>query len=539
MKIFRLLFIVTIILPQFLFAQDNTPKPKKSAIRSYREMITQPPPKDESQKIILHQYYKITISPQKFTVPLLKHRINVFPLETKYDNAYPFYVEAKLKFNEIKFNQLQTVWKSDPYRLLDSTKDADKCTQLEFNRFPLYSHYSSKQNLIPVDGVDEERIYHKLDDVYKFLEKGSKSRLYNWSESAELKGIATLLSFVQEMRELARYLSDKADWEIRNGKFDDAIKTIKTGLALGNHVKNSIPYNTFVEMLVGIAINGVMYKQLFHLISQPDAPNLYPALTQYQPNTNVISVINSERSFWLLNSNFNPEILDNIDKASNEVCKNVLEEIALVLAYNTNGTSDDLYDKKAPKVSQIVSVFCVLLYQPAKQHLRDSGLSDEKIESLSLYQIVVPYLIKRVQHFYDLMCIEATFELGKSYSAFRSNETDIVDTLDYINPVDLFLRLVLPPTYAAQCAVLRESQTIDRLKIIEAIRYYAAVNNGKLPESLDAITEVPVPKICPLTGRHYNYKLEGKTITIDYNIMNHPKSSTSIDNNARMQIVLE
>ena len=54
------------------------------------------------------------------------------------------------------------------------------------------------------------------------------------------------------------------------------------------------------------------------------------------------------------------------------------------------------------------------------------------------------------------------------------------------------------------------------MKIIEAIRYYAAVHDGKLPESLGAIKEIPVATDDPMTGKPLGYKVEGRTAIIDY-----------------------
>jgi hypothetical protein len=49
---------------------------------------------------------------------------------------------------------------------------------------------------------------------------------------------------------------------------------------------------------------------------------------------------------------------------------------------------------------------------------------------------------------------------------------------------------------------------VAALRVVEAIRMYAATKGGALPESLDNITDVPVP-LDPVTGKPFGYHLEG------------------------------
>ena len=84
------------------------------------------------------------------------------------------------------------------------------------------------------------------------------------------------------------------------------------------------------------------------------------------------------------------------------------------------------------------------------------------------------------------------------------------------NPVAIYLNLLMPAVQAVNNAFLRMDQSIDLLKIVEAIRYYAAVHEGKLPESLDAIQELDVPKINPINGQPYGYHAEGNKAVVDF-----------------------
>jgi hypothetical protein len=529
----QILVVTFIFLPQLVLAQDNTEKTKKPAIATHRAVTNISPTTDNKLPDNLPDeilyYTKMTVSPQNFPTQLLKNRLNVYSIELDYDNAHPFYVEAKKIYDEVYYQTMRPLWQSKEYSDLRLKKEYEKISQLEFKHFPLYAQYNSKNLEATAD--DEANLYKNLSQVYKLLEKGSLCRYYNWSTNKHL-GITTILPHIDYQRELARYLESKADWEIRNGNYTDAIKTIKVGLALGKHAKNATPV-TLIGFMIGCAINQSMQKQLLHLAAQPNSPNLYLALTQLNHNDDdaLTNAIDAERNFFL-GEYASRDTLDNLDSASDAECKDILEKMTNTLfilsdVSNSSSKNIDNSEKKYSTTQTLAfSTLCILSYLPAKQRLRDKGLSDEKIESLSIYQVITPHLIERIQLAYDMLCIETSFKSDESHEAFKFESNNKMKWLDSNNssPIDIYLDLFLPSAAMTKIAYQREIQTLDRLKIVEAIRYYAAVHEGNLPESLDEIKEIAVAKICPITGKPYKYKVEGKTFSIDYNSSPRPKS---------------
>jgi hypothetical protein len=59
----------------------------------------------------------------------------------------------------------------------------------------------------------------------------------------------------------------------------------------------------------------------------------------------------------------------------------------------------------------------------------------------------------------------------------------------------------------------RVERRIAALRCVEALRLYAAAHDGKLPASLDLLTEVPVPAD-PLTGKSFRYTSSGASFTL-------------------------
>jgi hypothetical protein len=74
-------------------------------------------------------------------------------------------------------------------------------------------------------------------------------------------------------------------------------------------------------------------------------------------------------------------------------------------------------------------------------------------------------------------------------------------------------RVFLPAVLKVQSAQARIERKLAALRVIEALRMHAAAHGGELPETLAAVTVVPVPND-PGTGRPFEYKREGRTATL-------------------------
>ena len=93
--------------------------------------------------------------------------------------------------------------------------------------------------------------------------------LQNIQDSVSLLGI-------QDLRTIAFLLSVECRYQIAEQRFDDAIETLQTGLALARHVGQG---NTLIQGLVAIALAQVMFSCVLEWIQVPGSPNLYWPLT--------------------------------------------------------------------------------------------------------------------------------------------------------------------------------------------------------------------------------------------------------------------
>jgi hypothetical protein len=74
-------------------------------------------------------------------------------------------------------------------------------------------------------------------------------------------------------------------------------------------------------------------------------------------------------------------------------------------------------------------------------------------------------------------------------------------------------RSFLPAIERVMRAQIRVDRRIAALRIVEAIRLYAAAHDGKLPKSLAQITVVTIP-VDPLTGKAFEYQIVDGTAVL-------------------------
>jgi hypothetical protein len=75
-------------------------------------------------------------------------------------------------------------------------------------------------------------------------------------------------------------------------------------------------------------------------------------------------------------------------------------------------------------------------------------------------------------------------------------------------------RALLPAIEHARAAEARVDRDFAALLVLEALRLYAAAHEGRLPDSLADITDVPIPTD-PLTGQPFLYRRDGSDAVLE------------------------
>ena len=113
----------------------------------------------------------------------------------------------------------------------------------------------------------------------------------------------------------------------------------------------------------------------------------------------------------------------------------------------------------------------------------------------------------------------------------RSRLKEAEQRLKSVNAGPLTVLAELQPSIKSCLdAQMRLDRRVAALRVVEAIRLYAASHDGKLPDDLTQITEVPVPED-PATGKPFEYRRDGAAavlVLLEAGITRQPISSYRI-----------
>jgi hypothetical protein len=357
---------------------------------------------------------------------------------------------------------------------------------------------------LPLNALPKEDVRKELapfDKVCELLDKGARCEHCDWGIRDRLreKGIAALLPEIQPMRECATLLRVKAHLEMADGRFDKALLTLRTGFALARHVGES---ETLICFLVGVAIANMMESELDQLISCPDAPNLYYALTDLPaPPISMRKALESER-LWLPGTFPGlGDVVENLD--AGPLPEEKLKDWAKV----AEGLSND----KLGYAGRVYLAWNIRQkHEIAKKALIAAGRPRDKVKAMPHLQVAMLHAVLE----YDAALDNLLVWEKRPYWERNDPETDVnkrylKDRWKYYDSSAIPLTpLVMPAVKKVSVARVRLERKTALLRTVEALRLHAATHDGKLPASLAAVTEVPLPRD-PFTGKSFEYELRG------------------------------
>ncbi|MFI5454753.1 MAG: hypothetical protein ACHRXM_04820 [Isosphaerales bacterium] len=423
----------------------------------------------------------LIVSPTAAPVPALKYRLLPSFADLNPGDAAPIYLR-------IRHEMIEEAWKQ-------LSEKPRKWLEVPLQDFP----------------VAEARPFVAMwGNRLKQIEFGAHRKTCDWNYTLpeeRLNAIAILLPDAQDMRTWGRLLALKARVEIAEGKFDDAVHTIETGLTFSRHVAAG-PF--VINGVIGIAIATHMLDRCDELIAQRGAPNLYWALTALpRPLIDMRNELEVEQ----------------------KLCENLIPELSEAKLARPRGAAEwgslmarmherivklcrSLIDSQDGTAGlQILSGWDFARFKAetlptAREYLKTSRkLTDQQVDAMSEDQIVALYITDHHRELWDdhfkasyLPARDAITQLIAAENRFSSAK---------MGPFVLFVQL-LPAVQAGLKAELRLDRRVAALRVIEALRMYAAAHHGSLPESLNQITEVPVPDD-PATGKPFEYRCTGNS----------------------------
>ncbi|HEY7326729.1 MAG TPA: hypothetical protein VH592_03755 [Gemmataceae bacterium] len=413
---------------------------------------------------------KLTLSPAAAPSPALKYLLLPELIDQTPGNAALEYYRA---FSPEWWGNIrqQKTWET-----------IDKALQTPLEKFP-------RKDL---GWLDNNRMLEQVD-------RAARREFVDWGMGERLRreGYELLLPDVQSLRQISALLAARARLEIAESRFDKALYTLQTGLALAHHVGDGV---ILIQDLVGMAVAQQTLAQVEELIQRPSSPNLYWALTQLpRPFFDIRKALQGEKLGMYATI---PEL------RSLENTPLTPEQQQRLLQFLGGGMDALSYGRPPNWNNQLVGMFLVArAYPESKQALIAEGRKAEEVEALPTLQVVLIHSLHQYQRLQDdefkcasLPYWEAQPQMDRATRRFRQARQRL-EAIPFIE--------FLPAIQKVIATAVRTDRRIAVLRCIEAIRIYGASHGAKLPPSLDAIREVPIP-IDPMTGKAFVYRVSGE-----------------------------
>jgi hypothetical protein len=331
------------------------------------------------------------------------------------------------------------------------------------------------------------------------LDVASRQDHCDWNFLAKLRrgGYFTLLGEIQKLRQIPQWIGARARLEMADGKPTEAIESIKTILALGHHLGD---YPSVISNLVGIAIAQIGLNQVEELVQLPNAPNLYWALANLP--TPLVSMRRGVESEKLC---LQVEFEGLLASADTPLTPAQIQRIVEKLDRLRQSSVEEANQPPLAPAKQVLESLTAQELPAARKHLIDQGHSAAHVESLPPAQAVLLYELFKHNTAQDNASKLVGLPYWQANDGLNAFEA-LIKQQKARSDQGLFSPLWLSVNRTRQ-AQARLDRRIAALRVVEAVRLYAAAHAGKLPPALKDLP-VPVPTD-PMTGRDFDYRLDG------------------------------
>lgn len=422
----------------------------------------------------------LTLDPAAAPVPALKYRLLPSSADLTPGDAAPIYLRIRYQTPDGPWDEIEA--------------NSEKWRALPPDRFP---------------AAEARAFVDRFRKQIEQIEFGARRKTCDWNYTLpeqRTEVIYLALPDAQGMRRWIRLLDLKARVEIAEKNYDRAIRTIETGCTFSRHIAEG----TFIiNGLIGLAGDFVMLDRCEELIARPGAPNLYWALTVLpRPLIDFRGLIENEQK---LCENMLPELTE----AGTDRPRSAAEWSALLSRLHARmnkwyRTFPDDTRMKALASWDLARLRAESL-PSAREYLKSSRrLADEELAGMSEDQMVALFLAGRYRELWDDLFKASYLPPREALPQLAAAEKRMLAAKS--GPLHFFVSM-FPNIEGVIRSVQRADRRLAALRVIEAIRLYAAAHDGKLPESLDRITEVPVPED-PATGEPFLYRAADDSATL-------------------------
>jgi hypothetical protein len=337
--------------------------------------------------------------------------------------------------------------------------------------------------------------------LFNDLEIASRRDQCDWQIPLAQEGFNTRLDeFQRPLRWSGRALALRARLQIAERDLDGALRTTATQFKLARDINQG---GLLITSLIGCAVASMTTETLEAFVQHRGAPNLYWALTDLP-----VPLIDMRRAVEVeaqaVDYEF-PELAvfrsgpvsgDEAKRLSDEILKRWLRDCAGI-----NGAFGGTLQKARARFDSSAAAHVA----EAKAALAEAGWSNADVGAMAPEQIAWLASDYHWRVYRDDLFRWAPIPGPERAERLRQADLRLKQFLAPAGKTPFEFELAkLMPSMEALAAGDRRQRPIAILRVVEALRLYAAMHQGELPESLEKITAVPIP-LDPLSGKAFLY----------------------------------
>ena len=417
-----------------------------------------------------------TVQPQAASQAALRYRLLPPFSEQKPGNAASLYYAAAL-FPQDRHRIQRTV--NGQTVDVDPSDRADELLDLPPEKF----------------AVDEAKslLNSEFSNVLEYLDLAARREECDWGHALRERGFDALLPELNPLRSASQQLRLRLRVEIFERRYDDAVRSLQTGFVLARHTAQG---RSVVNSMVGAGISRSFIESARDLAAAPGAPNLYWAWADLpHPMISVRDALEYERA--IMASKLQVDELSPQTALSNRQINRILDSLS------TWGPGVTVIQSRAAFALRAAGDL-----PQARRFLLGDGVSQQQLAALPDLQIALLYYARTFQYGFDAKAKYAGLPFHIGFPMAVADES-WQSTLE-AHP---FQRAMMRGVHQ----VWRSTGSVDRqivaMQVIESIRAFAAAHDGRPPQSLEQLKEMPAPAD-PLTNRPFAYEAKGDTFTL-------------------------
>ena len=336
----------------------------------------------------------------------------------------------------------------------------------------------------------------------RMLKEGARLDGVDWESSVRRQGYATILPSLGQFRTAANVLALEIRFDIKRHDWAAAREKLATGFALARHLGQG---ETLIGSLVGVAIGSMMCQTLEDWVAEPGAPNLYWPLSNLPaPFNDMRRAIDFERAGAYFTF---PEMKEfKQGHYSADLWQSLLGRLEQFGGFSSSDPMLFAGENASPGMMQMsAAAMGTLMYPQAKDFLVKRGMSREVVEKMPVVEALERYFVVSWDEEADDLFKWTGLPLKAATEGWQQEEHNMA-VRSAAGEANWFATMLLPSVGKARVLGARLDRQIAALRIVEAIRAYAA-EKGALPENLGAL-KLLVPAD-PVREEAFVYEVQG------------------------------